>query len=36
MTISWEEVVKMHENGHIDDKTFNELKANINKGVVEN
>lgn len=32
--ISWEDVVEMHENGCIDDKTFNDLKAKINKSIM--
>ena len=33
--VEWEEIVKMHENGDIDDETFNALKAERDKKIAE-
>ncbi|MDO4950397.1 MAG: hypothetical protein Q4E55_09640, partial [Bacteroidales bacterium] len=35
VTVSWEEVVRMHEDGEIDDDTFNALKARQDKKIAE-
>lgn len=33
--VEWDEIVRMHENGDIDDETFNALKAERDKKIAE-
>jgi hypothetical protein len=33
--VDWDEIVRMHDNGDIDDETFNALKAERDKKIAE-